>query len=480
MKTAQEPTTLKRDIGLVSAVVVVIANMVGSGIFTTSGFIITELGSAPCLMACWLVGGLFALAGALCYGELGAMLPRAGGEYAYLHYAFGPMPAFLSGWVSLVVGFSAPIAAAAIAFATYFLGAGGEPWLVMEFAGRRWLTVSAVTVLASAVVGLFSIVHAHSLRVGTRVQNLLTFFKLGVIVLFVVAGMMWGKGDLAHLGQTLSAVSGGPGSFAVALIFVSFAYSGWNAAAYLGGEIRRPGRNLPLALVAGTGVVIVVYLVLNGVYIYALPVSAMRGTLEVGTAAATALFGAGVGKVFGMTIALGLLSVLSAMIMAGPRVYYAMARDGLFFRCFGDVHATRRTPVPAIFFQAVIAVGMILCAAYDTLLIYIGFTLSLTAVATVVGLFHLRRMAPSMARPYRTVGYPLTPLFFIAGNLWIVGHTVASRPLVVICGLATIAIGWVVKYGINEKMNLDQKQTSVGDGQEFRQGISTGEAMKNS
>jgi len=140
----------------------------------------------------------------------------------------------------------------------------------MEFAGRRWLTVSAVTVLASAVVVLFSIVHAHSLRVGTRVQNLLTFFKLGVIVLFVVAGMGWGKGDLAHLGQTLAAVSGGPGSFAVALIFVSFAYSGWNAAAYLGGEIRRPGRNLPLALVAGTSVVIVVYLVLNGFYIYCL------------------------------------------------------------------------------------------------------------------------------------------------------------------------------------------------------------------
>jgi APA family basic amino acid/polyamine antiporter len=451
MKTASVSGALKREIGLLSAIVVVIANMVGSGIFTTSGFIIAELGSPQSLLLCWLVGGLFALAGALCYGELGAMLPRAGGEYAYLHYAFGPVSAFLSGWVSLVVGFSAPIAAAAIAFATYFLGASGEPWLVVEFAGREWFIVSTVTVLACAVVVAFSIVHGHSLRLGTRVQNLLTFFKLGVIVLFSVAGMYWGKGDLAHLGQAIPHAPGGLGRFAVALIFVSFAYSGWNAAAYLGSEIRNPGRNLPLALVLGTGMVIILYLALNMVYIYALPVPAMSGTLEVGTATATALFGAGVGKAFGMTIALGLLSVLSAMIMAGPRVYYAMARDGLFFRCFGDIHTTRRTPIPAIVFQAVIAIGMILCAAYDTLLIYIGFTLSMTAVVTVMGLFRLRRMVPAIKRPYRTFGYPLTPVLFIAGNLWIVCHTVASRPLVVICGIATIAAGWAVHLGLNEK-----------------------------
>jgi APA family basic amino acid/polyamine antiporter len=182
-----------------------------------------------------------------------------------------------------------------------------------------------------------------------------------------------------------------------------------------------------------------------------------------------------VGRAFGMTIALGLLSVLSAMILAGPRVYYAMARDGLFFRCFGDIHTTRRTPIPAIAFQAVIAMGMILCAAYDTLLIYIGFTLSLTAVATVAGLFWLRRTAPQLARPYRTFGYPLIPLFFIAGNLWIVGHTVASRPLVVICGLATIAIGWAVQYGFNEKSGRAEGYVTAGAGQGLRQGVAPGE-----
>ena len=450
MTTPSSCNSLKREIGLLSAMVVVVANMVGSGIFTTSGFIVGQLGSAWMLLACWAVGGLFALAGALCYGELGAMLPRAGGEYAYLRHAFGPAPAFLSGWVSLVVGFSAPIGAAAIAFATYFLGSGGEPWLVLEFGGHRWFSISGVTLLACAVVVVFSIVHSHSLRLGTRVQNLLTLFKLAVIVVFAVGGMLYGEGDWRHLGATPDGGAGGLGAFAVALIFVSFAYSGWNAAAYLGGEIRHPGRNLPLALMAGTGLVIVLYLALNLVYIYALPAASMQGTLEVGTAAATALFGPAVGRVFGLVIALGLLSVLSAMIMAGPRVYYAMARDGLFFRRFAAVNETRRTPVASIRLQAVIAIAMILCAAYDTLLIYIGFTLSLTAMATVAGLFWLRRKAPRMPRPYRTFGYPLTPAFFIAGNLWIVWHTAASRPLVVGCGLATIAIGWGLYTWFNE------------------------------
>lgn len=432
---------LRREIGFMSAMVLVIANMVGSGIFTTSGFIMAELGSAQNLLLCWLLGGLFALTGALCYGELGAMLPRAGGEYAYLYKAFGPLPAFLSGWISLIVGFSAPIAAAAIAFATYFLGGKGAPWIVFEYAGHQWFSLSAVTLLACAAVMVFSLVHYHSLRLGARVQNLLTFFKLGFIVLFIVAGFWWGNGDIANLRHVLPETQGGVANFAVALIFVSFAYSGWNAAAYLGGEIRDPGRNLPLALVLGTALVVVLYLLLNLVYIYALPVQEMSGTLEVGAATAAALFGPDVSVVFGVAIAVGLLSVLSAMIMAGPRVYFAMAQDGLFFRRFSKVDAARGTPAPAILLQAAIAICMVLCAAYDALLIYIGFTLSLTAMMTVAGLFRLRRLHPEMERPYRTFGYPLTPLLFICGNSWIVLHTISSRPLVGMAGVATVALG---------------------------------------
>jgi APA family basic amino acid/polyamine antiporter len=417
--------------------------MVGTGVFTTSGFILAELGNLPAMLACWLVGGLFALLGALCYGELGAMLPQAGGEYAYLRHSFGPLPAFLSGWISLIVGFSAPIAAAAIAFATYLLGGQSEDWFALELAGRKWLSLSPISLLAIAAVVVLSLVHYHSLKLGQRVQNLLTAFKISFIVLLCVGGLFFGSGDPARLADALTignfAVDGG--GFAVALIFVSFAYSGWNAAAYLGGEIRRPERNLPLALLVGTLLVMVLYVLLNLVYVYALPQESMSGMLNLGTGAAAALFGPGIGRAVGLAIALGLLSVLSAMIMAGPRVYYAMACHGLFFPRFGCVDADRHTPAQAIAFQAAIAIAMILTAAFDTLLIYIGFTLSLSAMLTVAGLIKLRITQPDTPRPYRTLGYPITPLLFIAGNLWIVLHSLFSRPEVALWGIGTILVG---------------------------------------
>jgi len=434
---------LKRDIGLLSATVLVVANMVGSGIFTTSGFIIAETGSPQIMLICWFLGGVFALTGALCYGELGAMLPRSGGEYAYLHKAFGPFPAFLSGWISLVVGFSAPIAAAAIAFATYFLGAGADPWFTLGGA-TPWLTLSPTTLLACMAVFFFSMVHYHSLKLGTGIQNLLTLVKVLFIGSFICGAVLFGKGDPANFSSALNNSSANAASYAVALIFISFAYSGWNAAAYLGGEIRNPGRNLPWSLIIGTLLVVVLYMLLNTVFIYAVSPSAMVGTLEVGKDAAVALFGSTAGQVFGMAIAIGLLSVLSAMIMAGPRVYFAMARDGLFFKRFGTVDTTRHTPTAAILFQAAAAIFMILIAAYDTLLIYIGFTLSLTAVMTVCALFLLRRTCPDLKRPYRTLGYPLTPLLFIAGNLWIIGYTLYSRPAVCLAGLLTIGLGGIL------------------------------------
>ena len=442
---------LKRDMGLGSATVLVIANMVGTGVFTTSGFILGELGNAPALLACWLVGGLFALLGALCYGELGAMLPRAGGEYAYLRHSFGPLPAFLSGWISLIVGFSAPIAAAALAFATYLLGGKGDPLFVLEMGDHKLLTISAESLLAMAAVCVLSLVHYHSLKLGQRVQNLLTAFKICFILALGLGGLFLGQGDQFRLTRALTfqGFSFGGGAFAVSLIFVSFAYSGWNAAAYLGSEIRRPERNLPLALVTGTILVIVLYLMLNLVYIYAMPTSTMSGMLNLGTGTAGALFGPAWGKAVGVAIALGLLSVVSAMIMAGPRVYYAMASHGLFFRGFGRVNQARHTPTQAIVFQAVIAMAMILSAAFDTLLIYIGFTLSLSAMLTVAGLIKLRLTQPEKPRPYRVPGYPVTPLLFIIGNLWIVVHSLFSRPAVTLWGVGTILAGiglyWVFK-----------------------------------
>ncbi|MEE9905136.1 MAG: amino acid permease [Chlorobium sp.] len=444
---------LKREIALPAAIVLVIANMIGTGVFTSSGFILGEVGSPQALLACWVIGGLFALAGALCYGELGAMLPHAGGEYIYLRRSFGALPGFVSGWISLIVGFSAPIAAASIAFATYLLGGGDEPLFVIDLFDFRLLGISPVSVLAIAAIVTFSLVHYHSLHLGQRVQNFLTAFKIAFILLFVVAGFGLGQGDPSRL-ALLSAGEGDAmpwGDFAVALIFVSFAYSGWNATAYLGGEIKNPERTLPLALLIGTAIVTLLYMLLNLLYLYALPPERMTGLLEVGLGAATALFGKGIGSFFGMAIAFGLLSVVSAMIMTGSRVYYAMARDGLFFSTFGQVDAVHHTPAYSIFFQAAIAIVMVLTAAFEVLLVYIGFTLSLSAMLTVLGLMRLRLKEPDLPRPYRTFGYPFTPLLFIAGNLWVVVFTISSRPLVGAAGVLTIGIGVALYFLLNKQ-----------------------------
>ena len=437
---------LKRDIGLPSALSLVVANMVGSGIFTTAGFIMGELGSGPALMACWLAGGLFALSGALCYGELGSRFPRAGGEYAYLMEAFGPLPAFLSGWISLIVGFSAPIAAAAIAFATYLTGGNTAPWFTLEAFGYKVLSLSFSSGLACLAVAVLSLVHCRSLTLSKRVQNGLTLFKLVLILGFIIAGFWVGRGNWGHFTETFRQAPADAGGFAVALIFVSFAYSGWNAAAYLGGEIKRPSRNLPLALILGTAAVTVLYLLLNLVFVYALPPDRMQGALDVGARAASALFGKGAGTLFGIAIALGLLSVMSAMIMAGPRVYFAMARDGLFFSSLAQIHRSRQTPSRAILFQGGVAIAMILMAAYDQLLIYMGFTLSLSATLTVAGLLRIRRRSPAPLA-YRCPGFPLIPLFFISGNLWIVFYSVSSRPMAALLGLLTILAGVGLYWG---------------------------------
>ncbi len=435
---------LKREIGLFSAIAIVVANMVGTGIFTTSGFILEEVGSSSALLLGWLVGGAFALCGALCYGELGARYPQAGGEYVYLREAFGKPLAFLSGWISLIVDFSAPIAAAATAFSIYLLkavGATADTDRVVTLFGVPIITLSLPVMLAIAVVVLLSILHVNSVRIGSRVQNLLTIFKIALIAGFIGAGIYSSGGSTDHFSGSLSLGVLLDGKFVVALIFISFAYSGWNAAAYLGGEIKHPSRNIPLAMLAGTLIVTALYLLLNLVYVYALPPEEMRGVMEVAAAAGARLFGPGIGRWLNGAISLGLLSVISAMILAGPRVYYAMSRDGIFFPLFGKVDATRHTPAHAIGLQAAIAIAMIVSASYDKLLVYIGFTLSLFAMLTVIGLMRVRLKDPGEGPAYRTWGYPLTPLIFILGNLWIIYFSIRSRPAPVVWGIVTIAAG---------------------------------------
>lgn len=439
---------LQRRLRFFSASALVVANMIGTGIFTTSGFIMEAVGSPVLLLLVWLVGGLFALAGALCYAELGVRLPRVGGEYAFLREGLGPLWGFLAGWVSLVVGFSAAIAASAMAFAAYALPLcpwAGFPAVELHLGDLTLLTVSPQTVLALAMIAFLSAVHAWSLAHGLWVQNLLTVCKVVVIVAFL------GVGFAALPGWRTVAATHPAGSsvfsadFAVALIYVTFAYSGWNAATYLAGEIRNPARNLPRALVAGTLCVSVLYLLLNLLFVLALGPAQMRGVLAVGAKAATVLLGPEAGNWFSAAVAFFLISNAGAMIMAGPRVYYAMAVDGLFFGCLARVRRQGRSPTLAVLLQGAIAALLVVTTSFSWLLIYIGLSLSLFAMLTVLVLVVLRRRHPETGA-YDTPGYPFTAMVFIAGNLWIVTHTLAVRPMAGLATLGTLLVGGIA-YG---------------------------------
>jgi len=448
MENSLNSNGLRREIGLFSATILVIANMVGTGIFTTSGFIMAELGNPRALLLCWFCGGVFALCGALCYGELGARFPRAGGEYVFLKESFGKPVGFLSGWISLIVGFSAPIAAASIAFASYFFQAFSIPAgskTVWTAFGMPLITLSPVNFTAIGIIIVFTLIHLHSLRAGSRVQNLLTLFKVALVLVFLLAGFWAGQGSFHHFqpsAEMLPSLSAE--KFAVSLIFVSFAYSGWNAAAYMGSEIVNPQRNIPLALFIGTAIVTLLYLLLNMVYLYALSPAEMAGVMEIGAKAAVSLFGENISRVFSAAVAVGILSVLSAMIMTGPRIYYAMAKDGVFFPVFSKLNPVHRTPASSIFLQAGIAVLMVLSASFETLLIYIGFTLSLFASLTVIGLMRIRMRSSAEEKGYRTWGYPFTPLIFVLCNLWIILFSIKSRPVAALIGLGTIGVGIIV------------------------------------
>jgi APA family basic amino acid/polyamine antiporter len=439
---------LERRIGFLSAMVIVIANMVGTGIFTTSGYMLQEIGHPMGVFLAWAAAGLLALSGALCYGELGAMYPRAGGEYVFLKESLGPLPAFLSGWVSLIVGFSAPIAAASVAFASYAVDALGplNDGFPDSFSfSLPFLTFSPVTVIAVCVILCLTGVHYHSLFFGKWVQGVLTGLKIGLMVVIILAAMIYGEvpqdDPFRFTGGWRLVFSQG---FAISLIYASFAYSGWNSSAYMGAEIKDPGRIIPLSLLWGTAVVVILYLFMNLAYVMVLPAAEMSGTLAVAGAAAARIFGPSVSRAVNGCIALSILSVISAMIMTGPRVYFAMARGGLFFRVFGLVRERGRTPGHAVLLQSGIATFMVLTASFEALLVYVGFTLGIFTALTVVGMVILRRKAPLHARPYKSFGYPLTPAIFVCGNLWIAGFSIITRPVVSLFGLGTIMAGLLV------------------------------------
>ena len=444
-----ERGSLVRRIGIAAATSLVVSNMVGAGIFATSGYLIESLRSPGLLLAVWAVGGALALAGAISYGELGASLPHAGGDYVFLREAYGPPWAFMSGWMAFFAGIGAPISLTALAFVEhltpYFPALSiqdREPLLTIIGLSP---TISPGHLVAIGAIWLLTLFHYLGIRVSGRLQVSLTVLNLILMFSFIVLALFSTAGDLSHFSPGPTQQSLGLSEifpvFAVSLILVLYSYSGFNAAAYVGGEIEKPERNLPRALFGGTVVVVLLYLALNAVYIYALPMEKMAGRLDVAKLAALELIGPAWGGLFSLAIAFCVLACTSAMVCIGPRIYFAMARDGLFFA--GAARTSRRfgTPGPALLLQAMWASLLLILGSFRQLLTYCGFMLSLFTALTVAAVFVLRHRRPDLARPYRAWGYPLTPALFVAVALAMMFLALLTTPLESLIGIGIVGAG---------------------------------------
>lgn len=432
-RTAQDPSALPRHIGWFTASCVLVSNVVGAGIFTTTGFMARDLGHPGLILSIWLIGALIALAGALSYSELGAAFPVAGGEYAYLRRAYGPFVGFLSGWTSFTIGFSAAIAAGAVSFTAYFL-----QLFPLDDEGGRQSTILALALLWS-ITGF----HLAGVGAGGVLQRTLTVLKVGAILLLIAAGLMVGKGDWAHLSLTDTQTVPGIGQYVVSLIFALYAYSGWNAAAYLAGEITEPARTIPRTMIGGTLFVALLYLILNGFYFYALPVTelAKPPILPVADKVARALLGLDAGRIVTAILCLSIAGAVSAMVWAGPRVYYAMAQDGLIPSLFGETPGARGTPTNAILLQSLWASVLILSGSFERLVIYSGTVLMIFSALAVGAVPILRRQQPNLPRPYRTPLFPFVPGFYILVSTMIVAIALYERPVEGGLGIATVLAG---------------------------------------
>lgn len=437
-------------INFLTGAAIVVANMVGTGVFTSLGFQVLDIQSGFALLMLWVVGGLIALCGAVCYGELAAAMPRSGGEYHYLGQIYHPALGFLSGWVSATVGFAAPTALAALALGEYAKSVW--PRLGHILLRVQGTTITWATLLGVAVVLGLALVHGTSTRAGSRLQVVVTALKVGVLVAFIGVGLAVGEGQPLHYAPDAAGWRAvlSP-AFAVSLVYVSYAYSGWNAAAYLTGEIDSPGRNLSRILLSGTAVVLLLYVGLNYVFLRSTPLAGLRGQVEVGFVAATSLFGAAAGRFAGGIIAVLLVSTISSMIFAGPRIVQTMGEDLPALR-FLAPKSRAGIPVRALLLQTAITLVFILRPSFKEVLVYAGFVLNLFTFLTVLGLFVLRWKKPDMPRPYRAWGYPVTPLLFLGLSGWTLAFIMRDKSTESLYGLLTLAGGLVV-YGLATRIS---------------------------
>lgn len=443
--------SLARVLGVPTLLLLVVANMVGTGVFTTPGLILAATGEARGMLLCWLLGGVAALCGALCYAELGARYPRAGGEYALLRATLGDTRAgaacaALAGWVSLVVGFAAPTAVAALALGTHAV----EALVPAAARAEAALAAGLARALASSVVIALTLIHARGVRQGALAQAVLTGAKLVVLLALVVVGLWLGRGDWAHLTGAAARPpsTGGLSGLATGLLLASFAYTGWNAASYVAGEAREPARTLPRALVLGTLAVTALYLLVNLTFVYALPPAALAGREDAGLRAVIALFGPGARVPAGLALAVLLASTIGAMTFVGPRVVFAMAADGALPRALARLDPRTGVPARAVWLQGGLALALVAFASFAELVLYVGFLLSAFSSLTVAGLvrqrWRERRAGHGPATGFAVPGYPATPLVFLGVNLGAMLLGAHGHPRAFVAGAVTLGGGYLL------------------------------------
>lgn len=430
---------LERKLGLFPATNIVVANMIGAGIFTTSGLLMSGLNNPLLMLILWAAGGVISLCGALSYGELGSAMPGAGGEYLFLSKLYHPVFGFLSGWVSFVVGFSAPIAASALGFSEYFTRAvpGFSSW--MQNAGLIG-PVMTKKILAVLVILIFTVIHFRGIKYGAKIQNTLTILKILLIVILLTAGFSSGNGDFSNFSEGGNYPSGLTGlkTIGLSLMWIMFAYSGWNASTYLGAEIKNPSRNLPGSLIYGTLIVMILYLGINLLYVYGINPEAMKGVISIGGLAMGNLFGKSAEVLFSVLIAFALFSSLSAFIIIGPRVYYSMAKDGLFFKSVSRIHKKFQVPSNSIVLQGLISIVLVLSGTFEQVLTYMGFALGIFPILTIAGIWKLRKNRPDTTR---IRGFPFIQIIYIGTGFMILILSFLERPLESSIALLTVVVG---------------------------------------
>ncbi len=441
----------KRTINLKSAIGIVIASMIGSGVFVTSGIIAGKLPGPVWVLSFWIIGGIIALLGALCYSELATRMPEGGGEYIYLGKLFHPIFGFLAGWTSFTVGFSAPIAGSALGFSEYIFSG-----LNIENIYSQELVIILKKVSAVVIVLLFTILHYRGIKTGIFVQNILVLIKIIVIIGLVLAGFILYEQNFSYLSEDIR-VSSNDIAFGTAMILIMFSYSGWNAVSYVAGEIKNPKRNIPFSLILGTLIVTAFYLVLNLLILVSLPFNDVQGVIAVFEKVFVNIFGEFTGNSFSIIIGILLISSLSAFILIGPRIYYAMANDRLFFRFASKIHPVFEVPSRSIAIQGSIAIFFVIFSTIEQLFIYLYYALNLFPIMAVFGIFIARKRKIGDKTAVNVIGYPIVPVIFLVFSIYLAVIAFVERPIESIAAIATILFGIPCYYILLRFTSNDNK-----------------------